>query len=764
MIGGTSPSPTGDRPPLEAPPGDPEREGARAALLALAAEGVPLSRLPERIGGVLAELLPCDRLELYATLPVGGLARAAWPAQGASGAVQIVGRPSAIASAALLDGVVCVPDAGESDGRGSGVATVLRFAGETVGVLVVGCERPGALGPEHAAVAGHLASAIAACVAGSRPGGGEDTVELAGELEAMRSAMSASLDVEAAFGVVARAAARLLRFDQAAIDLVGSRRGLVERFAQAEIADAGAMTVRAPAGDPIALSQSAVGIVHATDAPLMVGDLARDPRFCGADDRSLARAGLRSYLAVPLRLEGRSIGVLRFAARVPDAFADDELSRVQLIAEHIATSVHNLRVQALARLQGAVEERGRLSRAYADGPHTRLGRALTMLERDDSAFSAVTLHECRTQVLEARSLTRQLLAGGSDLMAARLDEQIDAVGRAWGLDVNFSVSGAPTALSIEAEAALEHAARIVVSALARYRRSWRADVELEFRGEDVRLTIVDEGHTTPADSGLAATLAVAEACIEREGGSLAAMRSSILRQKIEMALPVLGSAALTAVAASESAIVRSGLVEVMRAARGVELVAVASDHAQFVEYCRALRPTVAIAALGPVTPDSVALLPWLRDASPETEVLVLAPSVETWDVEACLHAGARGCLSDQIGPVALAEAVRGAAAGAVQVPRPVSDVILRRYSHLMADRSGTEALSQREVEVLALLAQGCKNREIAEQLTITQHTVKTHISRIFAKLGTTDRASTVRVALLRRLIPDELVALDDGQD
>jgi DNA-binding NarL/FixJ family response regulator len=111
-------------------------------------------------------------------------------------------------------------------------------------------------------------------------------------------------------------------------------------------------------------------------------------------------------------------------------------------------------------------------------------------------------------------------------------------------------------------------------------------------------------------------------------------------------------------------------------------------------------------------------------------------------------------MPDDLEPGELAAAVRGVADGDYQVPRPVSDTMLSRYAHLMADRGGHEALSQREIEVLALMVRGCKNREIADQLFISQHTVKSHVARVFQKLGVPDRASAVRVALLRRLVVD----------
>jgi DNA-binding NarL/FixJ family response regulator len=280
------------------------------------------------------------------------------------------------------------------------------------------------------------------------------------------------------------------------------------------------------------------------------------------------------------------------------------------------------------------------------------------------------------------------------------------------------------------------------------------DVELEFREPHVRLTMLDEGHSSVAQSGIDAAIAAAAATVERAGGSVTVIRASILRTKVEITLPLIETAAVKAVAASESAIVRHGLQEVLRTAGGIELVAIADGPNRLVETCRALSPDVAILALGSVSADSVAQMSWIRDASPGTELLVLAPRVETWDVEACLNAGARGCMPDDLEPGELAAAVRGVADGDYQVPRPVSDTMLSRYAHLMADRGGHEALSQREIEVLALMVRGCKNREIADQLFISQHTVKSHVARVFQKLGVPDRASAVRVALLRRLVVD----------
>ncbi len=143
-----------------------------------------------------------------------------------------------------------------------------------------------------------------------------------------------------------------------------------------------------------------------------------------------------------------------------------------------------------------------------------------------------------------------------------------------------------------------------------------------------------------------------------------------------------------------------------------------------------------------------------------SRVLVLGPDDDLGAVGAAMQQGAQGYLSREIGPDGLVRAVRAAVRGELPIPRhAVADVIahLRRLAEgvpdLAAARARMAALSDREREVVDLIASGAGNREIAERLVISQFTVKRHVQNILRKLGLHTRAEAASLAMAASAVP-----------
>ena len=143
-----------------------------------------------------------------------------------------------------------------------------------------------------------------------------------------------------------------------------------------------------------------------------------------------------------------------------------------------------------------------------------------------------------------------------------------------------------------------------------------------------------------------------------------------------------------------------------------------------------------------------------------SRVLVLGPDDDPRAVATAMHQGAHGYLSREIGPDGLLRAVRAAIRGELPIPRHVvADVIahLRRLAEgvpdLAAARARMTALSDREREVVGLIAAGAGNREIAERLVISQFTVKRHVQNILRKLGLHTRAEAASLAMAASAVP-----------
>jgi DNA-binding NarL/FixJ family response regulator len=145
----------------------------------------------------------------------------------------------------------------------------------------------------------------------------------------------------------------------------------------------------------------------------------------------------------------------------------------------------------------------------------------------------------------------------------------------------------------------------------------------------------------------------------------------------------------------------------------------------------------------------------LGEQHPDVAVVVLTTFADDASIMAALTAGARGYLTKNSGRQDIARAIRAAAAGQSVLDRAVQDRLLastRAARPPVAQQQPPVDLTPREREVLTLIGQGLSNRGIAEQLFISEATVKTHINNLFAKAGIRDRADAVRRALAYGLI------------
>ena len=201
------------------------------------------------------------------------------------------------------------------------------------------------------------------------------------------------------------------------------------------------------------------------------------------------------------------------------------------------------------------------------------------------------------------------------------------------------------------------------------------------------------------------------------------------------------------VIADDHAVVRRGLRQVLEADGGFELVAEASDLESARRYTRGHHPDVLVLDLNMPGRSSLDAIPQIRNESPETQIVVLTMQQEPAFARQALGAGALGYVLKEAADEELVEAIRRAAAGE-------SYLNPRLGARIAAEPppGATDDLSEREVDVLRLIALGHTNAEIAEQLFLSVRTVETHRSHIQQKLGLSSRAELVGYALERGLI------------
>lgn len=197
------------------------------------------------------------------------------------------------------------------------------------------------------------------------------------------------------------------------------------------------------------------------------------------------------------------------------------------------------------------------------------------------------------------------------------------------------------------------------------------------------------------------------------------------------------------VLADDHSVVRQGLRLFLKYDPDLEVVGEAADGAEALRLARELKPDVVLMDLLMPVMDGVAATAAIRREVPETEVLALTSVLEDALVVGAVRAGAIGYLLKDTQAEALCQAIKAAAAGQVQLtPKAAARLI-----QVVQAPEAPEALTERETEVLRLLAQGHSNKQIARTLHNTEQTVKTHVSHILAKLGVQSRTQATLYAI-----------------
>ncbi len=205
------------------------------------------------------------------------------------------------------------------------------------------------------------------------------------------------------------------------------------------------------------------------------------------------------------------------------------------------------------------------------------------------------------------------------------------------------------------------------------------------------------------------------------------------------------------VVVDDQEVVRAGFAALLATQPDVEVVGDAADGLEAVRLCRERRPDVALMDIRMPVLDGIEATRRITGAeSPATRVLVLTTFDLDEHVYDALGAGASGFLLKDVGAEGLFHAVRVVAAGdallAPAVTRRLIGEFARLRPRLPPSPEGLRHLTRRETEVLGLVAEGLSNAEIAGRLVLGEETVKTHVSRILAKLGLRDRAQAVMAA------------------
>jgi len=210
---------------------------------------------------------------------------------------------------------------------------------------------------------------------------------------------------------------------------------------------------------------------------------------------------------------------------------------------------------------------------------------------------------------------------------------------------------------------------------------------------------------------------------------------------------------LRLVIADDQASVREGLVLLLGGLPGIEVVGAAADGEQALELVAEHKPDAILLDLHMPVLDGIGATRRLVAEHPGVAIVVLTTYVDDTSVLEALRAGARSYLTKDADRTDIARALQAAVGGLTVFDPRVQATLLAAASPPAASPAPgarqpepPDGLTQREAEILGLIAQGLTNGEIAERLFLSNHTVKTHINRIFAKTGSRDRVAAIGYA------------------
>jgi DNA-binding NarL/FixJ family response regulator len=194
----------------------------------------------------------------------------------------------------------------------------------------------------------------------------------------------------------------------------------------------------------------------------------------------------------------------------------------------------------------------------------------------------------------------------------------------------------------------------------------------------------------------------------------------------------------------DHSLVRKGIVAILANEADIELVAEAANGQMAVELYREHRPDVTLMDLRMPELDGISATRLIRQEFPDAKIIALTSYDGDHDIYRALEAGVRGYLLKEMVHTEVLTAIRKVAAGQKLMSQDVADRIANYFPQ--------DALTPRETEVLALVAQGLSNKEIAARLGTASGTVKIHMQNILANLNAADRTRAVTIALQRGMI------------
>ena len=505
---------------------------------------------------------------------------------------------------------------------------------------------------------------------------------------------------------------------------------------------------------PLPRTHGLLGAMLESPESYRTADIRQDPRFRGWWPR--AHPQMRSFLGVPIVARGSVIAAFYVTDKEDaDEFGEADQRMIEMLAAHAAVAIENARLLERSRELSIVEERNRMARELHDSVSQKLfGLVLgaesagTLLDRDPEAaaeqvarigeLAQEALGELRELIFELRPASLE-----DEGLAATLRKEVDVLRRVHGRDIELRIAGSASCAP-EAEGEVLRIAQEALNNALRHAEAERIELRMEARDGRLIVTVADDGIGFDPEDRVAAR---APARPDLDGGARGRARRHPERRLAARRGhhgDARGAAMIRVLIADDHAVVRQGLRTFLDLQDDIEVVAEAGDGAEALAAAEQHTPDVALIDLVMPNVDGIEAIRGLRERVPTARAIVLSSFIDDEKLLPAVRAGAAGYLLKDVQPQQLVDAIRTVHAGGALLHPKVASRLLEEMA--------TDPLTPREREVLALIGRGMANKVIARELSLSEKTVKAHVSSILAKLGVTDRTQAALYAVRAGLV------------